>query len=280
MSETKFYLTQHIIVVLISALEARRSCLEVSPDLNLSVETIPLEENRVVLAGASFTLEELRDLSKSLNGIILIRTGKMEKLEFFADGYYKLRPTTFAPTVEIDGIRMHRTKDIDPWEDSRRKVSHVVRKGDVVLDTCGGLGYTAIWAVKSGAEEVVSVEQNPSIIKLRNLNPHSEGLFNSLVSLTEGDISELITGFSASIFDSIIHDPPRFSLAGDLYGGDFYGQLYRVLKPGGRMFHYTGDPYRKGRGRRFMDGIIKRLHNAGFEPRHLPRDLGVYAKRV
>ncbi|WP_300455206.1 hypothetical protein [Desulfobacula sp.] len=46
---------------------------------------------------------------------------------------------------------MHRSKDIDPLTDARLKTQLVVRPKDTVLDTCGGLGYSAIFALKTGA---------------------------------------------------------------------------------------------------------------------------------
>ena len=79
------------------------------------------------------------------------------------------------------------------------------------------------------------------------------------------------------IFDSIIHDPPKFSLAGELYGFEFYSQLFRILKSGGRIFHYVGDPYSKGRGRLFLEGIEKRMKKAGFMVKPVPEDLGIIA---
>ena len=36
-------------------------------------------------------------------------------------------------------------------------------------------------------------------------------------------------------FDLILHDPPRFSLAGELYRA--LRELFRVLKPGGHVPH-------------------------------------------
>lgn len=41
-----------------------------------------------------------------------------------------------------------------------------------------------------------------------------------------------------------MHNPPRFSIAGELYGLDFYRALYRVLRRDGKLFHYTGEPWR------------------------------------
>ena len=46
-----------------------------------------------------------------------------EEMLDICEKYYKLEPIeNTAPTLEIDGIRMHRTKHMTPLEDARRKV--------------------------------------------------------------------------------------------------------------------------------------------------------------
>ena len=70
--------------------------------------------------------------------------------------------------------------------------------------------------------------------------------------------------FDDGTFTRIIHDPPTFSLAGELYSGEFYRQCYRVLARGGRLFHYTGN-LKSGEGGQVSRGAIKRLKEAGFE---------------
>ena len=64
-------------------------------------------------------------------------------------------------------------------------------------------------------------------------------------------------------FSCVIHDPPTIQLAGDLYSGDYYRELYRILKPRGRLFHYIGD-LESASVSRVSRGVIERLHAAGF----------------
>ncbi len=276
----RFYLTSYNIATLISALQQGLDSVEISPDLNFSQIKLNLDEKSVVLAGKTFTLGKLIELQRKLTGIILVESGRQEALESFNHHYYKLRPTQSAPTIEIDGIKMHRTLGIDPWEDSRIKASYVVNPGNRVLDTCGGLGYTAIWALKLGASKVVSCEINHNIIRLRSKNPYSQALNNDRIELIEGDIIGQIDGFRTSEFDAVIHDPPRFSLAGELYSLEFYDKISRVLKPKGKLFHYTGNPYSKGRGKRFIQGIVQRLNNAGFKTFLKSEGCGVIAINI
>ncbi|MBC8205225.1 RsmD family RNA methyltransferase [bacterium] len=277
MNSNSVYLTRENVNIIVGALSSGAKKVETTVDCNLTKTKLELLPDEVILGGRSFNFAELRELSHKLTGIIKVEEGNIRRLEFFAGKYYKLRPTRFAPTVEIDGISMHRTQDIDPWEDSRMKTAQVVKKGGIALDTCGGLGYTAIWAVRLGAKEVISVEKDENIRKLRKDNPHSRAFFCAEIQAVEGDIYRLISGFQNEIFDCVIHDPPRFSLAGELYGREFYEQLARILKPGGGMFHYTGNPYSKGRGRNFIQGITARLTEAGFLVKPCPQALGLTA---
>lgn len=280
MHDMRFFLTDYNLKKILTSLIREDKSVIVSPDLNLTQVDLPLKNRRINIGGRVFTGEDLEELADKCSGVIMVEDGEMLKLEFFAGRYYKLRPTDFAPTVEIDGIRMHRTKGINPWEDSRQKAAMVVKTGDIVLDTCGGLGYTAIWAVKLGAKRVVTVEKDLNIIELRTLNPHSAEFFSDKVISMEGEVQDIILHFREGGFDCIIHDPPRFSFAGELYGSEFYREMSRVLRIGGRLYHYTGDPYSRGRGRRFIEGVLGRLKRAGFDASHRPKELGVYALKI
>ncbi|OYT39131.1 MAG: methyltransferase [Desulfurococcales archaeon ex4484_58] len=183
--------------------------------------------------------------------------------------FYKLKVVKYsrAPTLEINGIHMHRIKDIDPWSDSYLKVRRArVRRGDIVLDTCLGLGYTALNALKQGARVVYSVEIDESVIWIAEHNPWSHGLVDDRIKIVQGDVVELVNQFKDSFFDKIIHDPPRYSgSTGELYSLEFYNELYRVLKPGGILYHYTGEPRRHG-SPSIVKGIGDRLRKTGFYP--------------
>ena len=89
-------------------------------------------------------------------------------------------------------------------------------------------------------------------------------IFGDNIQLVHADVNDYIQQFETGSFDAIIHDPPRFSLAGELYGEKFYREIHRVLKRRGVLFHYTGNPHQLKRGSSFMDHAAQRLRDAGF----------------
>jgi uncharacterized protein len=187
-----------------------------------------------------------------------------EPVQRYSGALIKLVPTQWgAPTFEIDGIKMLPTAQVSPFEDAQRKVRLVAPQGKVVLDTCGGLGYFAHWCLEQGATRVLSFEKNPDVMWLRSINPWSPR-DDSRLDLKQGDIVEYIREQPTSSIDAILHDPPRFGIAGELYSQAFYDELARVLKTRGLLFHYTGTPNKLTSGRDVPREVTKRLEKAGF----------------
>ena len=247
-------------------------------DLNRSEVVLRLAGERAILpGGSSISLSWLSDAVRE--GLAYrYEAGRLEPLERRTLHYYKIMPTPEAPTLVIDGIQMHQTKRRLPFEESRSKAEQVVRKGDVVLDTCGGLGYTAYWAARLGASKVMSVELEEEVLQLRQLNPWlPPGQETRRIGMVRGDVAEFVRELRSDSVDSIIHDPPRLSMAGELYGSAFYRELERILKPGGRLFHYVGSPGGRYRGRNIPGGVARRLGEAGFRVEPRDRLLGFVA---
>ena len=188
----------------------------------------------------------------------------------FSGSLIKLVPTEWGtPTFEIDGIKMLPTSKISPIDDARRKVALVQPQGKVVLDTCGGLGYFAACCLDANAARIVSFEKNEDVLWLRTINPWSPdpaaASSGGRLQLTHADVSVAIASIADASIDALLHDPPRFGIAGELYSQDFYGQLARVLRRGGRLFHYTGTPNALTSGRDVPREVAKRLEKAGFK---------------
>jgi uncharacterized protein len=176
--------------------------------------------------------------------------------------FYSLMPTERAPTMLLSGIPMHRIRGIDPHEDTRRKIQAVAPVTGRVLDTATGLGYTATEAANTA--EVVTVEIDPTVLEVARRNPWSRALFdNPRIRQVIGDSYEVLPSLERESFSVIFHDPPTFRLAGDMYSGAFYRELFRVLKRGGRLFHYIGD-LESTSGRVVAKGAVRRLQEAGF----------------
>ncbi len=200
----------------------------------------------------------------------------------YAGSLIKLVPTDWgAPTFEIDGIKMLVTAEISPIEDARRKVALIQPRGKIVLDTCGGLGYFAAACLHADVARVDSFEKNADVLWLRTLNPWSPdpaSIANGgRLALSHADVSQEITRIDSASVDAVLHDPPRFGIAGELYSQAFYEHLARVLRRGGCMFHYTGNPNKLTSGRDVPREVAKRLQKAGFKTQ-LVLD-GVLAKR-
>ncbi|WP_454831291.1 class I SAM-dependent methyltransferase [Pseudoxanthomonas wuyuanensis] len=188
----------------------------------------------------------------------------------YSGSLIKLVPTEWgAPTFEIDGIKMLPSSKESPLQDARRKVALVEPRGKVVLDTCGGLGYFAACCLEAGAARIHSFEKNADVLWLRTLNPWSpdpeDPQSGGRLQLGHADISQAIAQVANASVDALLHDPPRFGIAGELYSQTFYDQLARVLRKGGRLFHYTGSPNRLTSGRDVPREVAKRLEKAGFK---------------
>ena len=247
----------------------REEVVKISLDLGRSLHGCLIRREGVVIDDQLIRWEELKKASKKERDIFMIVDGKLFSLSISSRHFYKLVFVSWGhpPTLEIDGIHMHRIKDITPDKDAWMKVKLC---GDLrckrVLDTCMGLGYTAITALKMGACNIVTVEIDENVVELARLNPWSRELEDEKIDFRLGDIMDLIEEFEEE-FDAIIHDPPRFSLAGELYGLEFYRRLNKALKRRGKLVHYVGQPGIV-RGKAIWRGVIKRLREAGFDVKY------------
>ncbi len=251
-------------------LEARRRGLvevETSLDLGRGMTSAILDD-----VGAHFSTGEclswphIEEISQVEVKCFVLRDGYLEAVQAFSpvtNRLISLLPTQGAPSMLLAGFVMHRIKDIDPMQHAQRMLATLAPITGEVLDTTTGLGYISLLAARSAAH-VTTIELDPSVAEIARLNPWSQELF-SAANITRhlGDAYELVPFLSDERFDRILHDPPTLKLAGELYSGAFYRELYRVLKRGGRLFHYVGDPESKASGSTTL-GVIRRLQEAAF----------------
>ncbi len=243
-----------------AALHAGASALECSLDLERSTSPVRVSSRCWSYADRDFPwLDGCKDRT-----IYYWDGAAFQPAARYTTSLIKLVPTEWGPpTFEIDGIKMLPTSKVSPYADAKRKVSWVQPRGKVILDTCGGLGYFAACCLEAGAREVLSYEKNPDVLWLRTINTWSPPAGGAL-KLTQGDITERIPALPAACVDAILHDPPRFGIAGELYSQEFYDQMARVLRRKGRLFHYTGTPNKLTSGRDVPAEVATRLRRAGF----------------
>jgi len=258
---------------LLQAKRVRTTHTTISLDLNQTRVAVELDEAGVLLPdGQHLPWDEVVKVSeggrKGFYKCYTIEGGTAREIMIFSGQTNWLRTliaTESAPTMLVSGIVMHRIKDTNPLEDTRRKVKTIAPLSGEVLDTATGLGYTAIEAARGAVSRVLTIELDPASLQVARLNPWSRELFsNPRIQQVVGDSYEEVPKLADDRFSRIIHDPPTFSLGGELYSGAFYKQLYRVLKRGGKLFHYIGD-LESNSGGRVVRGVLQRLQDAGFK---------------
>jgi len=252
---------------LLAARQRGEQSLSLSPDLGRSTITANLTPSGVLFPGGErLSWRDIEKINKSQTSCFIVEHESIKTIQVFSEYTNRvcsLLPTRGTPTMLIAGFTMHRIVDIDPLQDTLKKVATISPIVGSVLDTATGLGYTAIEAART-AQHVTTIELDPGAQQIARLNPWSRELFsNPKIKQLMGDAFEVVPTFADAYFDRIIHDPPVFSLAGELYSGVFYQQLFRVLKRGGKLFHYIGDLNSKSSGT-VSKGVLRRLQEAGF----------------
>jgi len=265
-----------------NAKELLKGKKEISLDLGISKEKVEITKEAFFIRGIKVEKRIIEKIAKDKqNNIFFVFPDGVKKALFFDKAVYKLRlvaPDT-APTLEINGIHMHRIKGITPLEDAKSKIKAInIKPGDKVLDICTGLGYTAIYAWKASKTEVITVEKDKNVLELAELNPWSKELERKEIKIYLADAEEFIKELKDESFTAIIHDPPREALARKLYSRGFYRELYRVLVKEGRLLHYVGEP--KKRAMNFLLATAKRLEEVGFKTEILKHIKCVLAKKV
>jgi len=253
---------------LLTAKRQEQTTTILSPDLGISEVVVQVSQEGVRFpSGEHIDWVQVERIKKAdVNCFVVEQNGDVRPIQVFSEATNRmcsLLPTKYTPSMLIAGFTMHRIVDIDPMQDTLKKIATLTPITGRVLDTATGLGYTAIEAAKT-AEQVVTIELDPGAQEIARLNPWSHGLFNNpKIQQILGDAYEVVPTFDDASFSVILHDPPVFSLAGELYSGAFYRELHRILKRGGKLFHYIGNLDSKSSGT-VVRGALKRLQESGF----------------
>ena len=267
-SERRFppLLTSAVAQQLLDAMCSGASTAVVSLDLGVTEEHVALDAATVSIGDASLSRTTLAEILAAPNQCFEWAAGVWRPLSVFSEttGWVRtLRPTADAPTTVVAGFPMHRIVGTTPLADAQAKVRALGRPRGRVLDTATGLGYTAIELART-ASEVVTIELDAAALELAQRNPWSAPLFDTpSIRMLTGDATEVVHTFADREFAAVLHDPPTPQLGGKLYSSAFYADLRRILRPGGRLFHYVGDPT-SGRAGRATAGVARRLTDAGF----------------
>ncbi|MDD4295097.1 MAG: methyltransferase [Candidatus Omnitrophica bacterium] len=217
-------------------------------------------DNKINLENYSFSLSgKFKD-----DLCYLVNSEGIHPIAFFDEKtkkHYKLLATPDWPTTAISSVPMHRVAS--PKIDSENKITSLQPHGKI-LDTCTGMGYTAILCAKT-CREIYTFEKDPNMIFLAKLNPCSEKLFSAPnIKIHEKDINTAIYSLPSDFFDYIVHDPPTYKMAPDLFSEKFYKELHRILKIHGKMFHYV-PLYRIKSGYDFPSTIARKLKSVCFD---------------
>ena len=241
--------------------QKKDSIFELKLDFGLTKIQAHKTLDKVILgSGIVISLDEKvkENFCYAIEGEMLIPIAYFSEI---TNKFYKLTPTDDWPTISISSVPMHKLRS--PKEDTENKIG-LLKPYGVVLDTCMGLGYSAIMAANL-VKKVITFEKDENVLLVAKQNPISQALFfKENIEVRIKDVSEAIKEFKDEYFDCITHDPPTFKLAPELFGAAFYKELYRVLKPKGRLFHYT-PLYKISQGYDFPAKIKKKLIEAGFK---------------
>ncbi len=262
--------------VILHAIKSDKRKIEVSLDLGRTRQRIDVDDY-------PWDVDSLQKIAKDTDSIYFIRDDGIFKAAIRAEHFYKLLPSESgkAPALLIDGVLMHRVKEMDPMEDARLKSELCAYQGFPMLEICTGLGYSCIQCLKRGIKSIITIEKDPHVIELSRINPWSSELFiDERVELLEGDASVIIHEFDNEMFDSILLDPPRWPWASELYTSEFYSELLRTLRPKGILYHYVGTPGAKYRKQDIAKGVMTRLRDIGFKNvKRVQSVSGVLAKK-
>ncbi len=275
-----YLFTANTVRLMKTALITSQKVLRISLDLGITYENLKIENKKIVFPnGSRLGIDDMQIKLKDKD-VYYLDNNSIKKFYFFSDNKgYKLIPTKTWTTLTINSTPMHRYTFIDPRKDTESKIKLLKPVTGSVLDTCMGLGYTAILASKT-ADKVVTFEKDKNVIEIARLNPFSRELFLAKnIAIKNEDVFYSIKRFRNKSFDRIIHDPPTLRYAGELYSDEFYKQVFRVLKDDGIAYFYVPRPGISKNKANLKNTIMKRLKRIGFSAVYSEEAQGIKAMK-
>src|SRR5690348_14766552 len=124
---------------LLKAKQQVETSIEISPDLGLSMVEVRLTTEGVEFPnGEHLDWHSVKRISESDVNCFLLEENAIRPVQVFSEYTSRmcsLMPTKGAPSMLIAGFVMHRIKDIDPMQDTVRKVAAIAPVVGRVLDT-------------------------------------------------------------------------------------------------------------------------------------------------
>src|SRR3989338_4721517 len=157
-------------------LKAKEGLLHVSLDLGLSTTTVQKDKINVKIddqmGDQTIPLRAFTKVKESF--CYAVEDHQLKKVALFSEEtnlYYKLLPSRDWPTITLSSTPMHRHIHFSPAQDTKLKIKEIAPIKGKVLDTCCGLGYTAIldWLLLLKRKPLLLPRQKPRKKKPSNL---------------------------------------------------------------------------------------------------------------
>lgn len=240
-------------------LRGRNGSVETSLDCGLTTEHVVIEGDNIRLPDD--TMIALPKVKEDEKTVFALFDGEFVRIRFTGEEtgqVYELVETAGRPMLKVSATPFHK------WDFIKRIEADAAagKMNGKVLDAGTGLGYTSIAAAAS-ATRVITVENDPHVLRVQELNPWSDGLRKENIEQVQDDVCEYVKTCDAASFDTIILDGGTPRSSGNFFSQDNYNEMRRVLKKGGTLYHYLPD-HGVTRGRDFPSEVIARLRKAGF----------------
>ncbi|HLZ61824.1 MAG TPA: spermine synthase, partial [Ktedonosporobacter sp.] len=112
---------------LLAAKRQGQTTLALSPDLGISTVTIQVSPEGVIFpTGEHLSWPAIEKINKATSNCFIVEDDSIRAIQFFSEDTNRmcsLLPTRRTPSMLIAGFTMHRIVDIDPMQDTLKKIA-------------------------------------------------------------------------------------------------------------------------------------------------------------